>query len=147
MPLSSFVPGIFIWSSLESFLGISPHPAVLEVNPVLPPEWGWAGAARIPYRGVPLTVLAVRDGQTLYTTAPVSTKWKTVMASPDLQDRFRFEPEPETFGFVLAASGGVLEVIAATAAAAEVRVVERRTGREMTHFPVKAGAVARKRLP
>jgi len=147
MPLSSFVPGIFIWSSLESFLGISAHPAGLEVNPVLPAEWGWAGAARIPYRGVPLTLLAVRAGQTLYTTAAVNTKWKTVMAPPDLQDRFRFEPDPETFGFVLQAAGGSLEVIAASAFATGVRVVERRTGREMAHFPIAAGGVVTRVLP
>jgi glycogen debranching enzyme len=147
MPLSSFVPGIFIWSSLESFLGISPHHAGLEVNPVLPAEWRWVAAARIPYRGAPMSLLAVRDGQTLYTTAPVSTKWKTVVAPPDLQDRFRFEPEAETFGLVLAAPGGSLEVIAASAAATVVKVVERRTGREVSHFSLAAGAIVRKRLP
>ncbi len=147
MPLSSFVPGIFIWSSLESFLGISPHPAALEVNPVLPAEWGWVAAARIPYRGASLSLLAVRDAQTLYTTAPVSTKWKTVRAPADLQDRFRFEPEAETFGLVLAATEGSLEVIAASSAATEVKVVERRTSREVSHFPLAVGAIVRKRLP
>ena len=63
MPLSSFVPGIFIWSSLESFLGITPRPAGLEVNPVLPDEWGWAAASRIPYHGASLSLLAVREGK------------------------------------------------------------------------------------
>ena len=128
MPLSSFVPGIFIWSSLESFLGMSAKPDSLEVNPVLPEEWKWAGAARIAYRGTPLSLLAVRDGQTLYSTAPVTTKWKTVQVPAELQDRYRFEPEDETLGLVLSASGNSLEVIAASSTATEVTVVERRTG-------------------
>jgi hypothetical protein len=105
MPLSSFVPGIFIWASLESFLGISARPAGLEVNPVLPAGWNWVGAARIPYRGVPLTLLAVRDGHTLYATAPVNAKWRIVVVPAELQDRFRFEPEPETFGLGSAGVG------------------------------------------
>jgi glycogen debranching enzyme len=146
-PLSSFVPGIFIWASLESFLGISPHPASLEVHPTLPDEWGWAAASRIPYHGASLSLLAVREGKTLYTTAPVSTEWKTVLAPAALQDRYRFEPEDETFGFVLPKAGGGLEVVAVSSTATEVRVVERVSGREVLHFPLAAGGVTRKTLP
>jgi len=147
MPLSSFVPGIFIWSSLESFLGISAHAAGMEVNPVLPAGWNWAAAAHIPYRGMPLTLLAIRDGRILYSTAPVSTNWQMVIAPPELQDRFRFEPETETFGIVLSSSEGRLEVIAAAADATAVRVVERQTGHEIARFPLERGAVARRALP
>ena len=146
-PLSSFVPGIFIWASLESFLGITPHPATLEVHPVLPDEWGWAAASRIPYHGTSLSLLAVHKGKTLYTTAPVSTDWKTVMAPADLQDRYRFEPEDETFGFVVPKAGGGLDVLAVSTVATEVRVVDRITRHEVLHFPLAAGGVVQKPLP
>jgi glycogen debranching enzyme len=146
-PLSSFVPGIFIWSSTESFLGITAHPASLDVNPVLPEAWGWAAASRIPYHGSSLSLLAVREGKTLYTTAPVNTTWNMVTAPAYLQDRYRFEPEDEAAGFVLANAGGGLEAIAVSSAATEVRVIDRLTSREVAHFPVAAGAMVRKALP
>ncbi len=146
MPLSSFVPGIFIWSSLESFLGISPHAARLEVNPVLPSGWDWAAAARIPYHGAPLTLLAVRDGQTLYTTSPVSTSWKTVLVPEELQNRICFEPEGDTIGLVLSANGGRAEVIVASAEGGEIKVVDRRGNHELGRFSLARGAVTRQML-
>ena len=38
---------------------------------------GLTAASRIPYHGVPLSVLAVRDDKALYTTVPITTHWKT----------------------------------------------------------------------
>jgi hypothetical protein len=146
-PLSSFVPGIFIWASTESFLGITAHPASLDVNPVLPDEWGWAAASKIPYHGSSLSLLAVREGKTLYTTAPVNTSWNIVTAPAELQDRYRFEPEGEAAGFILTKAGGGLEAIAVSSTATEVRVMDRLTNREVAHFPVTAGAMARRALP
>jgi glycogen debranching enzyme len=146
-PLSSFVPGIFIWSSTESFLGLTAHPAGLDVNPVLPDAWGWAAASRIPYHGSSLTLLAVREGKTLYTTAPVNTSWNMVMAPAELQDRYRFEPADEAAGFVLPKAGGGLEAIAVSSAATDVRVIDRLTNREVAHFPLTAGEMMRKALP
>lgn len=147
MPLSSFVPGIFIWSSLESFLGLTPRPGGLEVNPVLPEEWDWAAASQIPYRGASLSLLAVRRQKTLYTTAPIHTHWKTVIVPVELQNRFRFEPAGEAFGMVLPQAGGGLQVIAVSPATTEVRVVERLTNREVLHFPLIAGGMMQKTLP
>lgn len=146
MPLSSFVPGIFVWSSLESFLGITPHPAGIEVNPVLPENWRWAAASRIPYRGAPLSLLAIAEGKVLYTTAAVHTTWRTVRVPAELQDRFRFEPPGEAFALVLPAAAGGLEALAASPAATELRVLDRRTGRELSRFAVPAGGVARQSL-
>src|SRR5437762_10034083 len=88
MPLSPFVPGIFIWSALEGFAGVEPHPNKLVVNPQLPAEWEWVAVSNLPYRGNPVTILADRKERTLYSTAPVETGWHQVVAPALSEQRF-----------------------------------------------------------
>ncbi len=144
---SPFVYGIFVWSSLESFLGITPHPRSLSVNPELPREWGWTAASHIPYKGTSLTLLAIKSERTLYTTTPVVTGWNTVLAKPELQDHFRFEPRDETFGIVLPKGTDGLEIIAVSSVTTELTVVDTRTEIEVMRVKMAAGEIVRKRLP
>ena len=51
MPLRSFLPGIFFWASMESFMGITPHATGISVNPTFPKRWKWAAISAMPYRG------------------------------------------------------------------------------------------------
>ena len=143
---SPFVYGTFIWSSLESFLGLTPSPQGLTVDPQLPKEWAWVGASRILYRGAPLTLLAVRNGTTLYSTASVTTKWKTVIAPEQLQERYQFEPKEDVIGLILPRQGGGLDVIVGSSAATQVRVVDRVTKHEVARFPLTAGGITRREL-
>ena len=80
-PRSTFIHGSYLWAGWEGFLGMRPHADHLEVNPVLPDDWGWVAMSRLPYRGQSLSLLAVKDKQTLYTTVRVKTAWKQVLVS------------------------------------------------------------------
>src|SRR5581483_5327147 len=71
MPLSPFVPGIYLWCGLEGLAGIEPTPSALRVEPSIPQGWDWIGFSELPYRGYPLTVLADAKDHTLYTTERV----------------------------------------------------------------------------
>jgi hypothetical protein len=146
MPLSSFVPGIFIWSSLESFLGLTPTAGGIVVNPELPGNWHWVAASRIPYRGTALSLLAVADGRRLYSTAPVQTSWHNIVVPGELQDRFRIEPAAEVFGLVLPNDSGRMDVLVASSTDAEVRITDVRTRRELARFHAGSGSVVRKPL-
>lgn len=143
---SPFVYGTFIWSSLESFLGLTPGPQGLTVEPELPKDWDWVGVSRIPYHGVPLTLLAVRKGMTLYSTAPVTTKWRTVIAPEELQERYQFEPKEDVVGLLLPRKGGGMDVIVGSSAATQVRIVDRVTKHEAGRFPIAAGGITRREL-
>lgn len=143
---SPFIYGMFIWSGLESFLGLTPGPQGLTVHPRLPKEWAWVGVARIPYRGAPLTLLAARDGTTVYSTAPVTTSWKTVLAPEELQERYQFEPKEDVIGLILPRKGGGLDMVVGSSAATQVRVIDRVTQREIVRFPLAAGGITRRKL-
>jgi glycogen debranching enzyme len=146
MPLSPFLPGIFIWSSIESFLGISPHAAGLEVNPSFPEKWKWVAVTNMPYRGYPLSMLAVRDERTLYTTVEVACSWKQVIVPGALQDKFTFQSNPRAFWLVIPSRAG-REVVAASAAATTGKLIDRETGRTLITLTIPPGELVRKQLP
>lgn len=145
MPLSPFLPGIFIWSSLGSFLGLSPHPGRLEVNPALPQGWNWAAVSNMPYRGQPISILASREEHTLYTTAPVKTEWRQVLVPHSLQERFSFQPQGQAFWLVIP-SGKGHEVLAASAGATSAKLIERGSGRVLLELSIPAGGILRKKF-
>ena len=60
---------------------MSLHANGLEVNPVLPKEWGWVAMEAMPYRGGRLSLLAVKASRTIYTTIRIKTKWRQVVVA------------------------------------------------------------------
>jgi glycogen debranching enzyme len=145
MPLSSFLPGIFIWSSLESFPGISPHPRGLEVNPVLPDGWTWVAVSNMPYRGRSISMLASRENHTLYTTLPVETKWNQVLVPDSLQQKFSFQPEGQAFWLVVPTEQGY-QILAASAVAITGRLIDEATGHVVVELSFPPGGFVRKRF-
>ncbi len=146
MPLSPFVPPIFVWSALEGLLGVTPHASGLKVNPVLPGGWDWVAASRLPYRGQSISILAVRDDHTLYTTAPVETDWKSVVAPEALQQRYRFHPHGKAFWLVVPGREGLV-VIAASSIETSGKLVDRGTGEALLELSIPAGKLVCKKLP
>jgi len=142
MPLSPFVPGIFIWSALEGCLGLSPHAAGVRVNPVLPREWKWMAVSDMPYRGRPLTMLAVPAEHKLYTTIRVESDWDQV-ALPPWQEEFSFTSHQPVFWLV---SGRDHTLLAASHVAATGKLIERRTGRVLLEISIPAGGLVRRQL-
>ena len=80
-PRSTFIHGSYLWAAWEGLLGMSPHANGLEVNPVLPKEWGWVAMEAMPYRGGRLSLLAVKASRTIYTTIRIKTKWRQVVVA------------------------------------------------------------------
>ena len=146
MPLSPFLPGIFIWASMESFMGITPHAAGISVNPSFPKGWKWVAVSRMPYRGHSLSMLGVWQERTLYTTVPVDSTWKQVHVSRALQGRFAFHSDPHAFWLVIP-SGAGNEVIAASAVETTGKLIDRETGRTLVTLTIPAGELVRKQLP
>jgi hypothetical protein len=129
-PRSTFLFGIVVSAATESFLGISPHPDGIKVNPVLPESWRWAAISCLPYRGFPLSMIAVANEKTLYTTARVDSTWKQVIVPHALQNQFTFKTEGEVFWMVVPDESGY-QLLAASAAATEGLLIERRTNRNV----------------
>ena len=144
MPLSPFVPGIFIWSALEGCLGLSPHPMGVHVNPVLPREWKWMAVSNMPYRGRPLTMLAVPAEHKLYTTIRVESGWDQVVLQP-WQEEFSFTSDQPVFWLVIA-SGRDHTLLAASNVSATGKLIERRTGRVLLEISIPAGRLTRRQL-
>jgi hypothetical protein len=142
--LGPWVAGTFVYSSLESFLGLLPRPTALRVDPELPTRWEWVGASDIPYHGAPLTLLAVRRSHTLYATAPVSTDWNLVTVPAALQDRFVVEPKGRAFAMVVPGHGSDLQFIIVSASGADVQVIDRLTKQELLRLRVPAGGIVTK---
>ncbi len=146
MPLSPFVPGIYIWDTLEGIMGIVPRPAGLEVNPALPTTWKWASVTDLHYRGLPLSVLAVAEEKTLYTTAHVESKWHQIVAPESLQRRYVYEGSPETVWMVIPSKKG-RELVAASPVSTSGKLLERGTGRVLLVVSIGAGNVIRENIP
>ncbi|HLI33979.1 MAG TPA: glycosyl hydrolase family 65 protein [Terriglobia bacterium] len=138
MPLSPFVPGIYIWTALEGLVGISPYPTALRVDPVLPRGWDWMAVSNLPYRGNPLTILVDGKNHILYTTAPVESAWKHKVVPESLQKKFIFVSEKPAFELMVSKDGH-LEVLAASAEAVTAKVVDRETRRVIRQFSISAG--------
>jgi len=49
----------YMFTFIPHPMGIAPNPARLEINAVLPDEWGWEAASRTPYPRNPLSLVAV----------------------------------------------------------------------------------------
>jgi hypothetical protein len=145
MPLSSFVPGIFVWSATESFLGLVPHAEGLTVEPQLPESWRWVAVSRLPYRGASVSMLALRDPRTVYTTVPLQTSWRQVQLTPELQNKYRFEPAEDAFGVVVPKQGGN-EFIAVSDHPQNVTVLERGSGRHIATLHVPSSGLARETI-
>ena len=139
-PRSTFIHGSYLWTAWEGLLGLTPHADGLEVNPALPTGWGWAAISRLPYRGAPLSLLAVRAGKTLYTTTRVKTKWKQVVVSAGHQDAFRLESDVPVFWLVVGR-----EVLAVADVPAQARLIDRGTGRVVAELTIPAGRLVRKK--
>lgn len=146
-PLGPYIAGTFVYSSLESFLGLAPRPMALRVSPKLPAGWDWVAASDIPYGGAPLSLLALRRTHTLYVTAPVVTDWKTVTVPAALQDRLEIEPRDQAFGMIVPGEGGGLEVIVVSAAQTDVHVTDSLTKQELMRLRLPAGGIVMKKLP
>lgn len=146
MPLSPFVPGIYIWTALEGLAGLSPHPAGLRVHPELPTGWDWLAVSNLPYRGNPLTLLADKNDHTLYTTAGVESDWKQVVVPESLQEKFVLVSEKPVFMMVIP-MGGHREVFAASDQAANGKVVDRETGRVLVELQIPAEVLVKAKLP
>jgi glycogen debranching enzyme len=141
-PRSTFIHGSYLWAAWEGLLGLTPHADMLEVNPVLPTSWDWAAISQLPFRGAPLTLLALPKARTLYTTARVKTKWKQIVLSAAQQEKFRLESDAPVFWLVAGK-----EVLAATDTAATARLIERSTGRVAATLTIPAGKLVRKKFP
>jgi hypothetical protein len=140
-PRSTFIHGSYMWAAWEGLLGLTPRAKGLEVNPQLPSGWGWVALSRMPYRGSPLTLLAVKAGRTLYTTMRVKTKWRQVMVSAERQDDFRIESDAPVFWLVIGR-----EVVMAADSPATVRLIERATGRIAIALTLSTGALVKEKL-
>ena len=112
-PRSTFIHGSYLWAGWEGFLGMTPHAEYLEVNPVIPEDWGWVAISRMPYRGLSLSLLAVKKTKTIYTTVKVKTTWKQVVVSEEqiLSKVERLVPKPllDAKASVLGTSRSTLE--------------------------------------
>lgn len=146
-PLGPYIAGTFVYSTLESFLGLLPRPEALRVSPEFPAGWNWVAASDIPYRGTPLSLLALRRTHTLYATAPVATDWRTVIVPAALQSRFEIEPCEQVFGIAVPGEDGGLKVIIASASQTDVHVIDRLTKQELLHLHIPAGGLVMKKLP
>jgi len=100
----------------------------------------------MPYRGYPLTMLAVRKERTLYTTARVESNWKQVVAPEELQEKFSWVSEKPVFWLVVP-SGKGHEVLAAAAEATSGEVINAKTGAIVTQLSIPAKGLVRKTLP
>jgi len=145
MPLSPFVPGIYIWSALEGLAGIAPHPTSLQVNPELPTGWSWLAVSKLAYRGNPVTLLADAKTHTLYTTAPLQTDWQQVVVPESLQENFTFVCDQPAFWMVVPGSKGN-EVIAASAYRASGKLLDSASGRVVAKLEIAPGGMQRKEL-
>jgi hypothetical protein len=146
MPLSPFVPGIFIWSGLEGLVGLEPHPAGLRVEPAIPRDWGWLAVSSLPYRGYPLTILAVAKEHTIYTTARVETDWKQIVVPEGLQEKYSLISDQPAF-WMIVPNGKGQEVLAASADATTGKLVDRDTGRVIVELSIPAAGLVRIKMP
>ncbi len=128
MPLSPFVPGIYLWCGLEGLAGLDPHPSALRVEPEIPRDWDWLAISRLPYRGYPLTLLVAVKEHTIYTTTPVETDWKQIVVPEDWQEKYSFISDSPAFWMVVPKGKG-RGVLAASAHATIGTLLDRATCR------------------
>jgi glycogen debranching enzyme len=145
MPLSPFVPGIFIWSGLEGLFGITPHAAGLTVNPAFPAGWSWMAISKMPYRGNPLTILALPKDHVLYTTAKIESSWRQIQVSEAMQGKYRMVSETPVFWLVVPVTGGN-QVFAGSATATTAKLVDADTGRVIRELSIPAKGLVREKL-
>ncbi|HXW13146.1 MAG TPA: hypothetical protein VEN79_01450, partial [Terriglobia bacterium] len=142
MPLSPFVPGIYLWCGWEGLAGLEPHPSGLRVEPSIPRDWDWVAVSNLPFRGYPLTLLAAAKEHTIYTTVKVETDWKQIVVSEDLQEKYSFVSDQPAF-WIVVPNGNGTEVLAASAHATTGTLVDLATGRAIVKVSIPAGALVR----
>lgn len=142
MPLSPFVPGIYLWCGLEGLAGIEPQASGLRVKPSIPREWGWIAISHLPYRGYPLTLLAAAKERTIYTTAHVDTDWKQIVVSDELQTKYSFISDQPAFWMIVPNAKG-REILAASVHATTGTLVDRNTGRVIVKVSIPEKGLVR----
>ena len=145
-PRSTFLSGILIWAATEGFFGLTPHPEMLEVTPSLPAAWPWLALMHLPYRGYPLSMIAVRDEETLYTTAPVQSSWRQVVTPAELQERYLVKADGPLAYLVIPSDSGET-LLAVSPEHVNVTVRCGKTHAVIAEFAVAAGEVVRTPLP
>ncbi len=143
---STFIHGSYIWAAIEGLMGITPHADGIDVNPVLPDGWGWIALSNVPYRGYPLSILAVAETRTLYTTTRVNSDWKQVMVALAKQEEFELRADGPVFWMVVLGAQAE-EILAASDDAAAGRLIHRQTGRPVAEFEIPAKGLIRRPLP
>ena len=74
MMLSPWYPPRYVWAAIEGACGLRIHGSHPSCNPLLAPDWKWAGARNVPFRGRQLSWFVARLPQlTLYTTFECTT--------------------------------------------------------------------------
>ena len=101
--------------------------------------------SKMPYRGNPLTILALPKDHVLYTTAKVESSWKQIPVPESLQGKYRLVSDTPVFWLVVPAAGGN-EVFAASAAAATGKLVDINTGRVVAEVSIPAKGFVREKL-
>lgn len=140
-PRSTFIHGSYVWAATESFLGITPHADALEVEPSLPRDWDYAALSNLSHRDRPLTLIALREARTLFSTARVRTSWKQVRVSAADQERYRFTSTGDACWLVTPRE---LIVVADRPLAGEL--IENETGRVVARVKLSAAGYLRHAL-
>ncbi len=144
-PRSTFLFGIFIWAALESFLGLKPSPAGLEVAPQFPEGWEWIAVSNLPHNGYPASMIAVRNEKTIYSTMKIRSGWKQVTAPQMLQEKYALRSEGQPFWMVVP-NGDAYEVLAVSSEKTTSQLIEVRSGRVVTELAIPENRLVRKML-
>ena len=144
-PRSTFLFGIFIWAALESFLGLKPSPTSLEVEPQLPEGWEWAAVSHLPYRGYPLSMIAVRNEKTIYSTRRIQTGWRQVTVPLALQEKYALHSAGQPFWMVVP-RGEDNELLAASPEATTAQLIELGSDRVVAELAIPENRLVRKML-
>ncbi len=71
MRLSPWEPPRFLWAAVEGVCGFMMGPEEPGIRPLIPREWLWCAAARVPYHGEMISAFAGRTGDGLHVYANV----------------------------------------------------------------------------
>lgn len=101
--------------------------------------------SKMPYRGNPLTILALPKDHVLYTTAKIESSWTQIPVPESLQGKYRLVSDTPVFWLVVPAPGGD-ELIAASAVDATGKLVDIDTGRVVAEASIPAKGLVREKL-
>ena len=92
MRLSPWEPPRFLWAAIEGVCGLMLTPGAPQINPLIPGHWTWVGIRRLCYHNGFLSYFAIRqsgDQKTIYSTAPLESKYEVLLFDRDVSDRLR----------------------------------------------------------